>query len=202
MSGAAHHVIHLPLEGLTVAWQHVASGRTETLSLTFENESWTINSQISGPDPRSDFQYVMRLSATWQLQQMLLFRDLEEPDLWLANDGRGKWGEVNGAQIRELGGCSDIDVRGSSFSRAMAVRRLRLDIGAATHVDSVVVDPETLGVTRSRLLYTRTGLRQWSVGRDDQHDDHDFEVDDYGLPLAFAGHFARVGRTPNRSSNE
>jgi hypothetical protein len=68
MSEMPNHVSHLPLEGLTAMWQEVTSGNTETLTLHFENESWTVNSQISG----LDIQYVLRFTATWQLQQMLL----------------------------------------------------------------------------------------------------------------------------------
>ena len=188
MSAVPNHVSHLPLEGLTAMWQEVTSGNTETLTLHFENESWTVNSQISG----LDIQYVLRFTATWQLQQMLLFRDLEEPDLWLANDGRGKWGEVNGAQVRDLGGCTDLDVRGSSFSRVMGIRKLAIDIGTSSFVDSVVVDPETLGITRARLTYTRQGKQLWVVQRDDDHDDHEVEVDAYGLPLDIPGHFTRL----------
>ncbi len=32
----------------------------------------------------STIHYVIRLSPTWQVRQFLLFRDLDEPDLWLA----------------------------------------------------------------------------------------------------------------------
>ncbi|MDP4713677.1 MAG: putative glycolipid-binding domain-containing protein [Ilumatobacteraceae bacterium] len=188
MSAVPNHVSHLPLEGMTAIWQGVANDHTETLTLHFENESWTINSQITG----LDIQYVLRLTATWQLQQMLLFRDLDEPDLWLANDGRGKWGEVNGAQIRDIGGCTDLDVRGSSFSRVMAIRKLAIDVGSSSVIDSVVVDPETLGVTRSRLTYTRLAEQLWKVQRDDDHDDHEVEVDTFGLPLDIPGHFTRL----------
>ena len=188
MSAVPDHVSHLPLEGITAMWQGVTSGHTETLTLHFENESWTVNSQISG----LGIQYVLRFTATWQLQQMLLFRDLDEPDLWLANDGRGKWGEVNGAQIRDIGGCTDLDVRGSSFSRVMAIRKLAIDIGSSSFVDSVVVNPETLGVTRSRLTYTRLSAQLWKVARDDGHDDHEVEVDTFGLPLDIPGHFTRL----------
>ena len=188
MSAVPHHVSRLPLEGITAMWHGVTKGHTETLTLHFENESWTVDSQISG----LGIQYVLRFTATWQLQQMLLFRDLDEPDLWLANDGRGRWGEVNGAQIRDIGGCTDLDVRGSSFSRVMAIRKLAIDIGSSSFVDSVVVNPETLGVTRSRLTYTRLAPQLWKVERDDDHDDHEVEVDIYGLPLDIPGHFTRV----------
>ena len=188
MSSDAGHVRDIPPNGLSATW-HSTDGLTiETLSLSFENESWTVEGFIGGVD----VQYVMRLSATWQLQQMLLFRDLDEPDLWLANDGGGKWGEVNGSQIRELGGCQDIDVRGSSFTRTMGIRRLAIDLGTVTRVDTAVVNPETLGVTRSTLSYTRVGARSWSIDRDDDHGNHQFDVDEYGLPLDIPGHFQRL----------
>lgn len=189
VSASPSHVKHLPLEGMTATWQSLVADHIETLTLHFENESWTINGQISG----LDIQYVMRLTATWQLQQMLLFRDMDEPDLWLANDGRGKWGEVNGSHIRDLGGCTDLDVRGSSFTRTMAIRKLPLPIGGSSFVDSVVVDPETLAVTRSRLTYTRRAESLWVVQRDDEHNDHEFEVDEFGLPVDIPEHFKRLG---------
>ena len=44
------------------------------------------------------------------MRQFILFRDLEEPDLWLATDGAGRWGEMNGAHRTELDGCYDIDL--------------------------------------------------------------------------------------------
>lgn len=188
MSASPIHVKHLPFEGMTATWQSVVADQVETLTLHFENESWTINGQITG----LNLQYVMRLTATWQLQQMLLFRDMDEPDLWLANDGRGKWGEVNGSNIRGLGGCTDLDLRGSSFTQTMAVRKLPIAIGSSSIVDSVVVDPETLGVTRSRLTYTRCTESRWIVERDDEHSDHEFAVDQYGLPLDIPGHFTRL----------
>ena len=188
MSASPSHVKHLPLEGMTAMWQSLVADHIETLALHFENESWTVNGQISG----LNIQYVMRLTATWQLQQMLLFRDMDEPDLWLANDGRGRWGEVNGSHIRDLGGCTDLDVRGSSFTRTMAIRRLPLPIGGSSFVDSVVVDPETLGVTRSRLTYARRTESLWVVQRDDEHHDHEFEVDEFGLPGDIPEHFIRL----------
>ena len=74
----------------------------------------------------------------------------------------------------------------------MAIRKLAIEIGASSVVDSVVVDPETLGVTRSRLTYTRLASQLWRVERDDDHDDHEVEVDTYGLPLDISGHFTRL----------
>lgn len=179
---------HLPLDGMTAAWVTEDGSARETLSLRFENEAWTAEGLVQG----ADVQYVFRFTASWNLQQMLLFRDMDDPDLWLANDGRGRWGEVNGAERRELGGCHDIDVLCSPFTRTMAIRRLHLPIGQSADVESITVDTETLAILRSRLDYTRLGRRHWVVHRDDGAPSHEFEVDDYGLALDLPGHFRRV----------
>lgn len=179
---------HLPLDGLTVAWESVDGAGHETLSLHFENEAWTAEGFVHG----ADVQYVFRFNASWHLQQMLLFRDMDDPDLWLANDGRGRWGEVNGSERRDLGGCLDIDLLCSPFTGTMAIRRLNLDIGRSTVVDSVTVDTETLAILRARLDYTRLDHRRWTVRRDDGGPAHEFEVDDYGLVLDLPGRFTRV----------
>lgn len=206
--GSGDGLEHLPLAGFVAAWESETSGndqRREQLLIHFENEAWTIEGIVTtrsdsgtvGPKEKSgskneSIQYVMRLNATWHVQQMLLFRDLDEPDLWLATDGRGVWGEVNGAQRRELGGCDDIDIRTSAITRSLAIRRLTLGIGASVDVHSIVVDPETLAIARARLNYTRLGSRLWSIHRDDGQPSHEFTVDDYGLPLDVPGFFRRV----------
>lgn len=171
----------------------------EQLLVHFENEAWTVEGIVTTSIPdendgsaHESIHYVMRLNATWHVQQMLLFRDLEEPDLWLATDGRGVWGEVNGARRRELGGCDDIDIRTSAITRSLAVRRLTLGVGASVDVHSIVVDPETLAIARARLNYTRLGPRLWSIHRDDGQPSQEFIVDDYGLPLDVPGYFRRV----------
>lgn len=182
---------HLPLEGHSVSWTGV-DGIRERLTLRFENEGWTADGLVTNPKAtHDDVQYVVRLSATWHVQQLLVFRDLDEPDLWLANDGTGRWGEMNGSIRRELGGCHDVDVVRSAFTRTMAVRRLRLDVGHSQAVESVVVDPETLDVTRARLTYTRLGARLWVIERDDDRAQHEFEVDEFGFALDLPLHFTR-----------
>ena len=187
--GAGDPVERLPLEGYRASWTSIDRGDAESLSIGFENEGWTAQGIVSG----ISVHYVIRLSALWRVQQMLLFRDLDEPDLWLANDGSGRWGEVNGAQRRELGGCEDIDVACSAFTRTLAIRRLNLEIGDCARVRSIVVDPDTLSITRSELVYTRLDGRRWSIDRDDAKPSHRFDVDEYGLPLDIPGHFTRSG---------
>ena len=57
------------------------------------------------------------------MRQLLLFRDLDEPDLWLATDGHNRWGEMNGAHRPELDGCADIELSCSPFPATLPIRR-------------------------------------------------------------------------------
>jgi len=178
----------LPLDGFSASWKSVHSADREQLSIAFENEAWTVQGLVSG----IDVHYVIRLSATWKVQQMLLFRDLDEPDLWLANDGNGQWGEVNGSQRRELGGCEDVDISCSAFTGVLAIRRLDLDVGGTRSVDSVVVDPDSLAITRARISYSKKGPRSWVIVRDDGSPSQQFDVDMFGFPLDIPEGFTRT----------
>ena len=93
--------------GHRATWKSVDGAHESTVSVQWENEGWTANGTLGADNA----QFVIRMSATWMVQQFLLFRDLEEPDLWLATDGHGRWGEMNGAHRTELDGCVDIDLR-------------------------------------------------------------------------------------------
>lgn len=187
----------LPLDGLSASWTALGTRPEitdddqhdrENLTIGFENEAWTVQGIVSG----IAIHYVVRMSAMWRVQQMLLFRDLDEPDLWLANDGTGRWGEINGAQRRELGGCEDIDISCSAFLRTLAIRRLALAVGESHDVHNIVVDPETLEISRTRITYTHIAPRRWSVSRDGESDSLEFDVDEYGLPLDLPGLFRRT----------
>lgn len=190
--GSADHLSRLPLTGFEASWTSISrsddSTDREELSIGFENEAWTVQGIVSGVD----IHYVIRLTALWKVQQMLLFRDLEEPDLWLANDGTGRWGEVNGSERRELGGCEDIDVRCSAFTRTLAIRRLAVDVGGSHSVRTVVVDPDTLAISHAELTYTRLAHRSWLVERADDLPAHRFDTDEFGLPLDIPGAFIRM----------
>ena len=116
-----------PADGFTARWNRVDGEGSEQVDLRWENEGWTITSEVGGPN----ISYVLRLSATWAVRQFLLFRDLDDPDLWLGTDGSGRWGEINGAHRPDLDGCHDIDLPITPFTHTLPIRRLALDVGDA-----------------------------------------------------------------------
>ena len=84
----------------------------ETLSLSWDNEAWT----AVGSGRPEHVEYVLRLAPTWHVRQFLLFRDLDDPDLWLAIDAAHRWGEVNGSYRAELDGCADVELACTPFT--------------------------------------------------------------------------------------
>ena len=110
---------------------HVSS-----VDLTWENEGWTANGTIGADDAT----FVVRMSAQWVVQQFLLFRDMDEPDLWLATDGHGRWGEMNGAHRTELDGCIDIDLAGTPFTNVIPIRRLPLHVGHSASQNVITIN--------------------------------------------------------------
>ena len=85
-------------------------------------------------------QYALRLDPQWRVRQLLLFRDLDEPDLWLGHDGGGRWGEINGAHRPDLDGCVDVELSCTPFTLSLPVRRLGLGVGEAADLPVVSID--------------------------------------------------------------
>ena len=170
-------------DGHDVAWTDASGTVAETVTIRWDNEAWTVSSRLT--DERVE--YVLRLSPTWRVRQFLLFRDLPEPDLWLATDGNGRWGEINGAHRTELDGVQDVEVAGSSFPVTVPLRRLPLGIGDTAELPAIVIVPDTLAVISSYRRYTRLGPRRWRRWRSDDDVTDEFDVDDHGVVIDHPG---------------
>jgi hypothetical protein len=175
-------------DGYTARWRTWDDQHLETVTLRWENEGWTATGEVG----REAVTYVLRLSATWQIRQFLLFRDLDEPDLWLGADGTGRWGEMNGAHRPDLGGCTDIDLTCTPFTKSLPIRRLGLDIGAAGDVRCAMVDVETLELVATRQRFERLAPRRFRQTNLDSGISTDLVVDEYGLVHDVADHFRRT----------
>jgi len=132
------------------------------------------------------------MSATWMVQQFLLFRDLEEPDLWLATDGHGRWGEMNGAHRTELDGCVDIDLRGTPFTNVIPIRRLPLLVGHSAQQNVITIDIETLAVVVKPQMYTRVDEHTWRYFSFALDSVVDVTVDEHGFVIDEPNAFIRV----------
>ena len=176
--------------GHVARWATWAGDGEETTTILWENEGFTVSGQVSDATDREHIHYVLRISPTWQVRQFLLFRDLEEPDLWLATDGSGRWGEMNGAHRTELDGCYDIDLACTPFTNTLPIRRLPLLEGHSAELPVVYVNPETLEVRPMVQRYTRLGSHRWRYVENGFT--AELEVDEFGLVIDYPTLFRRL----------
>ncbi len=176
-----------PADGYTARWQRWEADADEVLTLRWENEAWTATGEVG----RERVSYVLRLSPTWQVRQFLLFRDLDEPDLWLGTDGNGRWGEMNGDHRTDLDGCTELDLSCTPFTNTLPIRRLQLDVGDAADIAVAMIDVETLGVTKVRQRYHHVAERRWEYTNLDSGATATFDVDRYGLVRDYPELFRR-----------
>jgi hypothetical protein len=177
-----------PSDGYTARWRTWDHEHLETLTLRWENEGWTATGEVG----REAITYVLRLSATWHVRQFLLFRDLDQPDLWLGTDGAGNWGEMNGARRPDLAGCTDIELSVTPFTRSIPIRRLALPIGADALVTAATVDVETLSVVPVEHGYERLSRRRFRRTALDTAAISEVDVDEYGLAYDTPHAFRRL----------
>jgi hypothetical protein len=175
-----------PADGFTARWDGWDDDHHEELSVAWDNEGWTVSGTVS----RYDVQYVVRLSPIWHVRQFLLFRDLEEPDLWLGTDGHGRWGEINGAHRVDLDGGIDVALDCTPFTHTIPIRRLELDVGEDSATVLLDIDVETLGVVPSAATYRRVAADRYEVTRADGTTI--VHVDAHGVPLDVDGRFRRT----------
>jgi uncharacterized protein len=162
--------------------------RHSKVELRWENEGWTAEGTL-GTD---DAQFVLRLSAGWTVQQCLLFRDLDDPDLWLGTDSHGRWGEMNGAHRTELDGCTDIDFVNTPFTNCIPIRRLPLLVGHSATISVAVIDVETLGITKQTQQYTKVSPNTWRYFSVAASCEVEASVDEFGFVIDEPNRFQRV----------
>jgi hypothetical protein len=185
------HYAPFPADGHTVMWSTWEGDGSERLEIRWENEGWT----ASGVVGRERVQYVVRLTPSWQVRQFLLFRDLDEPDLWLFTDGSSRWAEMNGAERPELRGCYDVDLPVTPFTNTLPIRRLPLEVGDTAELSVAYIDVDTLGVRPHRQRYTRLDTHRWRFEQPDSGFVQDLEVDQYGLVIDYPTLFRRHSDT-------
>jgi len=187
-AGSPAHYSALPASGHRASWTHVVEPHSSHVDLLWENEGWTANGVLGSENAH----FVIRMSAMWVVQQFLLFRDMEEPDLWLATDGHGRWGEMNGDHRTELDGCIDIDLPGTPFTNSILIHRLPLHVGHSSTQNVITVDIETLGVTVVPQMYTRLDNHRWQYISLLQDKTVEVSVDEFGFVIDEPGAFSRT----------
>ena len=100
--------------------------------------------------------YSIVVDASWRTQRahVVGWSAAGQREVALATDGAGSW-LVDGAPATQLDGCLDVDLESSSFTNALPVHRLGLEIGAAADAPAAYVRASDLTVERLEQGYLR-----------------------------------------------
>ena len=110
-------------------------------------------------------------------------RGFETRTLVLERDAKGNW-KVDGAGVRSLKGCSDVDLGVSPSTNTLPIRRLRLGIGASETIKAAWVRFPELIVEKSSQTYTR--LDEFTYRYASGSFESELTVDDDGLVASYA----------------
>ena len=103
--------------------------------------------------------------------------------LTLARDAKGGW-TGDGAALRALRGCTDIDLGFSPSTNTLPIRRLRLGIGASATIKAAWVRFPGLTVEKAAQTYTR--LDEFTYRYASGTFEAELIVDDDGLVASYA----------------
>jgi hypothetical protein len=110
-------------------------------------------------------------------------RGFEQRTLTLARDPKGNW-TVDGAVVKALKGCTDVDLGCSPSTNTLPVRRLRLGIGKSLKIQAAWVRFPELTVAKTAQTYTR--IDEFTYGYASGDFQAELTVDDDGLVAAYA----------------
>jgi hypothetical protein len=186
---AAWHTAAMRENLSTASWLSADGGVREEVTVAFENEGFTVEGRLHGPE----VSYAIRFDALWSIRQFLLFRDLDEPDLWLAVDKFGKWGEVNGSVRADMAGCNAITLsslltaQASAYLYSPTLRRLAAHGRMSDRMRQASINVDTLEiVVADDTTVERLPSGRWLVGQTE------IELDDSGMVCDVPSSFTRI----------
>lgn len=110
-------------------------------------------------------------------------RGFEQRTMTLERDAKGNW-SVDGAVLKALKGCTDIDLGCSPSTNTLPIRRLGLGVGAANTIKAAWIRFPELTVVKASQIYTR--LDEFTYRYASGTFTADLTVDDDGLVASYA----------------
>jgi hypothetical protein len=143
----------------TAAWQHRdARNGFEVVFLHTEDDGYRIDGHTAAVEGGQAWaaEYAITLDRDWLTKSALVHgrSATGRHELMLEADGAGGW-IVNGAPVPQLDGCPDVDLEASSFTNALPVHRLGLQVGQQADAPAAWVRALDLSVERLDQRYAR-----------------------------------------------
>ena len=143
----------------------------------------TVLGSEAGQPVRIEYRVLADPSGMTTAAHVRDLRGFETRTVVLERTPKGVW-TVDGAAVRGLKGCTDVDLGCSPSTNTLPIRRLRLGIGAAATIKAAWVRFPELDVVKADQTYTRVDefTYRYSSGTFEA----ELSVDDDGLVTSYA----------------
>jgi len=142
-----------------VAWRRIDEVETDewctlTVRPTGASLVGTVIGAQGGLPLRIEYQVLTSSSGLTTAVHVRQWHGFEKRQMTLGRNEKGAWTR-DGAAVRQLKGCTDVDLEFSPATNALPIRRLRLAVGASDSIQAAWVRFPDLTVEKSRQRYTR-----------------------------------------------
>jgi hypothetical protein len=144
----------------------------------------TVLGSESGVPVRVEYQVQTSADGLTTAVHVRDLRGFEQRAMRVERSSKGDW-TVDGAPVRDLKGCTDIDLGCSPSTNTLPIRRLRLAIGAASTIKAAWIRYPELEVVKAAQTYTRLDESTYRYASGDFA--AELTVDDDGLVMRYAG---------------
>jgi len=137
--------------------------------------------------------FKVRCDSRWRTRRATIRLDDGESSrsLRIRRSRDGLW-TVDRRPREDLRGCEDLDLEATPATNTLPIRRLRLGIGEAADVRAAWVRFPPLTVEPTKQRYTRVGATRYRYENLDSGYATEFNVDEAGLVLRYAGLWERA----------
>ena len=171
-----------------VAWRRSDEVETdEHCTLTLRDSGLSLVGTVLGAEGglpvRTEYRILTDAAGLTSAVSVRDLRGFEQRTLALARDAKGNW-TVDGAPVRALKSCTDVDLGCSPATNTLPIRRLRLAVGASHTIRAAWVRFPELVVEKAGQTYTR--LDEFTYRYASGTFEAELTVDDDGLVAGYA----------------
>ncbi len=141
---------------LEVVWRQLVGTGAEHLILTMDKNEIRADSLAVGEIDGTAYRihYEILCDAAWNIQRVQINDLLTSDILVLKRDQTDHWADLEGARIRVLDGCTDVDIMITPFTNTLPVRRLGLKLAESREISVAYVGLPGLQPSRVEQRYT------------------------------------------------
>ena len=173
---------------IRVAWRRSDDVATdEHCTLTVRDGGLSLVGTVLGAEGglpvRVEYQVLADAAGVTTAAHVRDLRGFEQRAMTLERDLKGNW-RVDGAVVKTLKNCTDVDLGCSPSTNTLPIRRLRLGVGGTKTIQAAWVRFPELTVVKAAQTYTRLDEFTYRYASGDFS--AELTVDDDGLVAAYA----------------